>query len=74
MMTMNAKYEVKNGKLLVNDEAIPLRTGIVYVALARAGWKGYEGPLDRDMVDRVLQLDRRISLLALARELQTSAA
>jgi len=74
MMTTNAKYEVKNGKLLINDEAIPLRTGIVYVALARAGWRGYEGPLERELVDKVLQLDRRISLLALAQELRTSAA
>jgi len=74
MMTTNAKYEVKNGRLLVNDEAIPLRTGVIYVALARAGWKGYEGPLDRDMVDRVLKLDRRVSILALEREIQTSAA
>jgi hypothetical protein len=74
MTTMNAKYEVKNGKLLVNDEAIPLRAGIIYVALARAGWRGYEGRLDRDLVDKMLKLDQRISLLALARELATSAA
>jgi hypothetical protein len=74
MTTMNANYEVKGGKLLVNGEAIPLRMGVIYVALARAGWKGFEGPLSRELVDKVLALDRRISLLALAREIQISAA
>ena len=74
MVAMNANYEVKGGKLIVNGEAIPLRTGIVYVALARAGWKGYEGPLGNDLVDRMLKLDRRISLLALAREIENPAA
>jgi hypothetical protein len=74
MTTMNANYEVKSGKLLVNGEAIPLRKGVVGVALARAGWKGLDGPLSRELVDQVLRLDQRISVLALAREIGTSAA
>jgi hypothetical protein len=74
MPTMEASYEVKGGRLLVNHEAIPLRVGVVAVALARAGWKGYEGPLSRELVDRVLTLDQRISILALAKEIETSAA
>ena len=36
MINEEATYEVKNGKLVVNGESIPLRKGIVYAALARA--------------------------------------
>jgi hypothetical protein len=73
MINPNASYEVKNGRLLINREAIPLRKGIVYVALARAGWTGHEGPLTPDVVESMLRLDRRISLMALAREAQSAA-
>jgi hypothetical protein len=68
MMNEQAKYEVQDGKLLVNGEAVPLRKGIVYAALARAGWNGHEGPLPLDLVAEMLRLDRRVTLLALARE------
>jgi hypothetical protein len=73
MINPNASYEVRNGKLLVNSEPIPLRKGIVYVALARAGWNGHEGPLTPDLVESMLRLDRRLSLMALAREVQSAA-
>jgi hypothetical protein len=69
----NARYEVRDGKLLVNSEPIPLRKGIVYVALARAGWKGHEGALSTDVVESMLRLDQRVSLMALAREAQSAA-
>lgn len=71
MMDTRARYEVKDGKLIVNSESIPLRKGIVYAALARAGWNGYEGPLPSELVETMLRLDRRVSLMALARESQT---
>jgi hypothetical protein len=54
--------------LVVNGEAIPLRKGIVYAALARAGWNGHEGPLPLKLVADMLRLDRRVSLMAFARE------
>jgi hypothetical protein len=73
MINPNARYEVRDGKLLVNDEAIPLRKGIVYVALARAGWSGREGPLTPDVVESMLRLDRRVSLMALARAVESAA-
>jgi hypothetical protein len=73
MINPNASYEVKGGKLLVNSEPIPLRKGIVYVALARAGWDGHEGPLTPGLVESVLRLDRRVSLLALAAEINSAA-
>jgi hypothetical protein len=68
-----ARYEVKNGKLFVNDEAIPLRKGIVYAALARAGWNGHEGPLPLKLVADMLRLDRRVSLMAFATETGSAA-
>jgi hypothetical protein len=69
----DARYEVKNGKLFVNDEAIPLRKGIVYAALARAGWNGHEGPLPLKLVADMLRLDRRVSLMALAAQSESAA-
>jgi hypothetical protein len=68
MMNEDARYEVRDGKLFVNEEAIPLRKGIVYAALARAGWTGHEGPLPLKLVAEMLRLDRRVSLMALAAE------
>ena len=37
MVNPNATYEVRDGKLLVNHEPIPLRKGIVYV-ISRMDW------------------------------------
>ena len=74
MMNPEARYEVKDGRLLVNSEAVPLRKGIIYAALARAGWNGYEGPISRDFFEKILTADRRISIFALAREIENSAA
>ena len=73
MISRDAQYEVKNGKLFVNREAIPLRKGVVYAALVRAGWRGHEGPLPAIVVESILRLDRRVSLMALAREAQPAA-
>ncbi|HZE99871.1 MAG TPA: hypothetical protein VE981_22885 [Planctomycetota bacterium] len=65
MVNRNATYEIKEGKLYVNGDPVPLRKGVVYAALARAGWDGYEGELDHDLVEQMLRLDRRVSLIAL---------
>ncbi|HEV3029719.1 MAG TPA: hypothetical protein VG457_19225 [Planctomycetota bacterium] len=73
MMNEDARYEVKEGVLYVNGDAIPLRKGIVYAALARAGWNGHEGDLPIRLVADMLRMDRRVSLLALAREAQSVA-
>lgn len=74
MTNSDARYEVRDGKLLVNSEAVPLRKGLIYAALARAGWNGYEGPVSREFFEKILNADRRISIYALARELENSAA
>ena len=68
-----ARYEVLDGKLLVDGEIVPLRKGIVYAALARAGWNGHEGPLPLKLVADMLRLDRRVSLMALRTETQSVA-
>lgn len=75
MMTNDdARYEVKDGILYVNGDAIPLRKGIVYAALARAGWNGHEGELPLKIVADMLRMDRRVSLLALAAEVHSTEA
>lgn len=73
MSDHDARYEVIEGRLLVDGEPVPLRKGIVYAALARAGWNGHEGPLPLKLVADMLRLDRRVSLMALARESQSVA-
>lgn len=73
METNEARYEVKEGKLLVDGETVPLRKGIVYAALARAGWNGHEGPLPLKLVADMLRLDRRVSIMALAAQIDPAA-
>ena len=72
-MDTNDRYEVLEGKLVVNGEAVPLRKGIVYAALAKAGWNGHEGPLPLKLVADMLRLDRRVSIMALKRETESAA-
>jgi hypothetical protein len=74
MMNLDAKYEVKGGTLFVNGESVPLRKGLIYAALARAGWKGIDGPISRELFEKVIEADRRISIVALAIQLESSAA
>ena len=73
MTNPEARYEIVNGKLFVDGEPVPLRKGIVYAALARAGWNGHEGPLPLKLVADMLRLDRRVSLMAFNRESQSVA-
>ena len=73
MLNEDARYEVKDGILYVEGDPIPLRKGIVYAALARAGWNGHEGVLPLKLVADMLRMDRRVSLLALAKEIEHAA-
>ena len=74
MLNLNATYEVKSGTLYVNGESVPLRRGLIYAAMARAGWNGVEGPVSRELFEKVIEADRRISIVALAIQLESSAA
>jgi len=73
-MNPDARYELKGGTLFVNGESVPLRKGLIYAALARAGWNGVEGPVSRELFEKVVEADRRISIVALAIQLESSAA
>ena len=73
-MNPDARYEVKGGTLFVNGESVPLRRGLIYAALARAGWKGVEGPISSELFEKVIEADRRISIVALAIEIESAAA
>lgn len=71
-MSRTAVYEVKNGALQVNGEIVPLRKGVLYTALVRAGWSGYEGIIPTPIAERMMQLDRRISLLLLSKKISAA--
>ena len=73
MINPEARYELKDGTLLVNSEPVPLRKGIVYRALARAGWNGLDGTLPSNLVESMLRLDRRVSLRALSQDSHPAA-
>jgi hypothetical protein len=45
--------------------AVPIPKGHLYLALARAGWRGEDGPLSVDLIRRLRLLDRRLSVLYL---------
>lgn len=64
MGDLKTTFEVKNGLLSVDGRVIPLRRGMVMVALLKAGWKGVEGILPLDLVRRAFQLDLRLATLA----------
>jgi hypothetical protein len=73
MINQNAHYEINGGNLLVNGDPVPLRKGMVYVTLARAGWDGHEGLLPPKIVESMFELDQRISLMALSLKAQPGA-
>ena len=58
-------YEILRGGLHRDGQALDVPKGLLYLALARAGWKGEDGPLSLDMIRRLRLLDRRLSALYL---------
>lgn len=64
MMNSNDPVEVKDGRILVDHHPLPLRKGLVTAALARAGWKGGDGPIGEELFRRLLAVDRRIGIYA----------
>jgi hypothetical protein len=59
-------YEVNRGELKVNGAAIPLRRGLILLALARAGWRGADGILTEEFARRLVMADPRIGIAGLA--------
>jgi hypothetical protein len=58
-------YEVQDGRLIVDGRSLPLNKGLVLVALLKAGWRGFDGPLSADLGLRTLEADPRIGALVL---------
>lgn len=59
------RYEVIRGGLYRNGIPVPIRRGLLYVFLARAGWKGEDGVLSPEFVRRLRTVDPRLPHLYL---------
>ena len=53
------------GVLWRDGVRIPIPKGLLYVLLARAGWRGADGPLSHEFVRHLRSLDPRLSQLYL---------
>lgn len=58
-----ATVELKEGRLIIDGTLIPLSKGSIFLALLKAGWRGAEGLLSAELVDRILVIDPRIGAL-----------
>lgn len=67
------RYEIVKGGLLRDGEPVPIPKGLLFLLLARAGWKGEDGLLSPDFVRRFRQLDPRLSLLYLRSDRESAA-
>jgi hypothetical protein len=61
----SCRYEIVRGGLRRDGDPVPIPKGLLYLALARAGWKGEDGPLTADFVRRLRGLDPRLAHLYL---------
>ena len=66
-------FEILRGGLYRNGCPLDVPKGLLYLALARAGWKGEDGPLSLELVRRLRLLDRRLSVLYLRPDRGTAA-
>jgi hypothetical protein len=66
-------YEILRGGLHRDGEPVPIPKGLLYLLLARAGWKGRDGPLSAEFVRRLRRLDPRLPHLYLPDERESAA-
>jgi hypothetical protein len=59
------RLEIIDGALWVNGRASDIPRGLLFVLLARAGWRGEEGPIPPEMALRLRSLDPRFRFLYL---------
>jgi len=52
--------EVTQGRLKWNGLPIPLGRGLVFLALAKAGWTGADGALSEELTRKLLRAEPRI--------------
>jgi hypothetical protein len=67
------RYEIVSGVLRRDGRPIPVPKGMLYLALARAGWKGEDGLLSADFIRRLRSLDPRLAHLYLPLDLDAAA-
>jgi hypothetical protein len=66
-------YEILRGGLHRDGRDLEVPKGLLYLALARAGWKGEDGPLSIAMIGRLRLMDRRLSVLYLRPDRESAA-
>jgi len=66
-------YEMIRGGLYRYGRVVQIPKGHLYLALARAGWRGEDGPLSVELIRRLRLLDRRLSVLYLPPDHEAAA-
>jgi hypothetical protein len=64
-MPQESGYEIFRGSLRHEGRPVLVPRGLLYVALARAGWRGEDGPLSVELVQRLRLADPRLPHLYL---------
>ncbi len=72
-MPQDSGYDILDGVLRCDGIPVFVPKGLLYVALARAGWRGVDGPLSLEMVRRLRLADARLSQLYLRPERDAAA-
>jgi len=67
------RFEIVDGGLWRDGRPCDIPKGLLYVLLARAGWKGREGPVPIDMILRLRSLDPRCRFLYLPPDADAAA-
>jgi hypothetical protein len=67
------RYEIVNGILRRDGDPVAIPKGLLYLAMARAGWKGEDGILSREFVRRLRLIDPRLAHLYMPLDRGTAA-
>ena len=62
-MGRDSGYSIIGGGLHYRGRPVKIPKGFLYLALARAGWKGEDGPLLPEFVQRLRLIDPRLRVL-----------
>ena len=66
-------FEIVDGNLRIDGRPSGIPKGFLCVLLARAGWKGEDGPIPFEMIVRLRALDPRFRFLYLPPESDAAA-
>jgi hypothetical protein len=70
---MAPKFEIVEGTLRIDGRPSGIPKGFLFVLLARAGWKGEDGPIPFEMIVRLRALDPRFRFLYLPPDIDAAA-